>query len=259
MSSDRTLLDEEQVKAILRCSTRELVQLEKERTLVSIRNPEGARLYDREEVDDYLRILEAEMEVSPLDHRGRDDGDASFTIMLAAKELGVHHTTIRRWRDSGKLPSYKDARGVHRIPMEAVRRLRAEHDLMNRGGLDRGEPTQTGGTSGTTTHVGYAYGSGLRLETQIHRLEGFYRTLSVVPAIFQDNEKSSKRGLKDLFALLRQDQTLNLAFCPPAVDSETAAVLHGLCEEMEVNLICLNEKLDLDREMKLRELEKMLE
>jgi excisionase family DNA binding protein len=68
-----------------------------------------------------------------LDNRQQDAGMALLGVREAARRLGVHENTLRRWENAGLIRAVKLPTGVRRFREEDVERL---HDEMHRAVAD---------------------------------------------------------------------------------------------------------------------------
>jgi excisionase family DNA binding protein len=68
-----------------------------------------------------------------LDNRERNAGMTLLGVREAARRLGVHENTLRRWEQAGLIRAVKLPTGVRRFREEDVARL---HDEMHRAVAD---------------------------------------------------------------------------------------------------------------------------
>ena len=68
-----------------------------------------------------------------LDNHQQDAGMALLGVRAAARRLGVHENTLRRWEKAGLIRAVKLPTGVRRFREEDVERL---HDEMHRAVAD---------------------------------------------------------------------------------------------------------------------------
>jgi excisionase family DNA binding protein len=61
-----------------------------------------------------------------LDNQQQDAGMALLGVREAARRLGVHENTLRRWENTGLIRAVKLPTGVRRFREEDVERLHAE-------------------------------------------------------------------------------------------------------------------------------------
>lgn len=80
-----------------------------------------------ERLDDAVDILEA-LHTTPAKPTQAVD-ETLMTLQAAAQTLGILPSRLRRWADDGRVPVVRTAGGHRRFPIEAVRRLAAEHGL----------------------------------------------------------------------------------------------------------------------------------
>jgi excisionase family DNA binding protein len=71
--------------------------------------------------------------VDILDNHQHDAGMALLGVREAARRLGVHENTLRRWEKAGLIRAVKLPTGVRRFREEDVERL---HDEMHRAVAD---------------------------------------------------------------------------------------------------------------------------
>jgi excisionase family DNA binding protein len=72
-----------------------------------------------------------------LDRARHDAGMALLGVREAARRLGVHENTLRRWEQTGLIRAVKLPTGVRRFREEDVERL---HDEMHRGVAESDTP-----------------------------------------------------------------------------------------------------------------------
>lgn len=263
--SQKNLLSEAQVLEMLEVDHRMLNTLQKEDSLVPTYNKMGERLYHREDVEEYLAIVMAEMEeTTPSKLHSLED---SVDLKEFAARVEKDMSTVRRWRKSGAFESYI-VDGRYRIPKRELNRVLAE-----RGKGPASSPAAVETQSVTTgvlsgpdqpTYLGYAFGTLRSVRGQIALLEGFFEEFKVTPVLFRDKAIPGMSGIKmngfkALFNMLRKEKTKLLAICnEDYLDDELLEVIQEICKELHVPLVNLNGEIDREKEERLRSLEERI-